>query len=303
MSTLLIIGAVALDRPIRLDAPLRSGGRLRARSLDGSLEGRLGGGGANAGCALLAAGHAVVIGSLVADDAEGQRVRAAAEAAGLDLALTGVRPGVSGRTLVLVEPDGERTIIGLDGSMPNVRPAIDLPSDHPTLLPDGLFIRSAFGGAAEWARLTEGPVVVHWPTYGYDGEADVVVASADDLPADQAEAPFAAVADRIGPRLDWVVVTYGAEGAIAHGRDGARIAARVPPVVALDATGAGDVFAAGVLEALVAGAAMDQALVHGCAWGAAAAGLDSSAPVGAPLGTFRPWRAGPRSGEALAQLA
>jgi sugar/nucleoside kinase (ribokinase family) len=308
MPTLLVIGALALDRPIRLDAPLRSGGRVRGRSLDGALEGRLGGGAANAGCALLAAGHAVLIASLLADDAEGRRVRAAAEAAGLDLSLTGVRrldlsltgvrPGASGRTLVFVEPSGERTIIGLDGSLPEGRPAIDPPSDHPGVRPDGLFIRSAFGGAADWAQLTAGPVILHWPTHGYDGEADVVVASADDLPEGQAAAPFADAAARLGPRLAWVVTTHGAAGAIAHGRDGTRIAAKVPPAVTRDATGAGDAFAAGLLEALAGGASMEQALPHACAWGAAAAGLDSSAPAGAAAGTFQPW-----SGEALAQLA
>jgi len=36
-----------------------------------------------------------------------------------------------------------------------------------------------------------------------------------------------------------------------------------------------------MLDALVAGADTQAALVHACAWGAAAVGLDSSAPVGA----------------------
>src|ERR1700749_4967553 len=122
MPTLLVIGALALDRPIRLDGPLRAGGRLRARSLDGALEGRLGGGGANAGCALLAAGHAVLVGSVLADDRDGRQARALAQAAGLDLQLVRSRPGASTQTLVLIEPNGERTIIGLDGAMPDARP-------------------------------------------------------------------------------------------------------------------------------------------------------------------------------------
>ena len=198
---------------------------------------------------------------------------------------------------MLVEPTGERTIIGLDGAVPDARPALEPPSDHPAVRPDGLFIRAAYDGAADWAAQLVGPVIVHWPAPAYDGEADVVVASADDLPEDVASAPFAAASARIGPRLGWVVVTHGVAGAVAHGRDGARIAASAPPVVTRDATGAGDVFAAGLLDALAGGAAMDQALAHACAWGAAAAGLDRSAPADAP-GTFHPW-----SGEALAQRA
>ena len=298
MPTLLIIGALALDRPIRLDGPLRAGGRLRARSLDGALAGRLGGGAANAGCALLAAGHAVRVASVLADDADGARTRALAQAAGLDLTLVRSRSGATPQTLVLIEPTGERTIIGLDGSMPDARPTLDPPSSHPAAQPDGVFIRSAFDGAADWARQASGPVILHWPAPAYDGEADMVVASADDLPDDVAGDPFAAAATRLGPRLSWVVVTHGAAGAVAHGKDGLRIAAQAPAAVTRDATGAGDVFAAGLLDALVRRAAMDQALAHACAWGAAAAGLDCSAPVDAPAGTFGAW-----SGEALAKLA
>ncbi len=297
MSKLLVIGALALDRPIRLDGPLRSGGRVRARSLGGDLEPRLGGGAANAGCALIAAGHQVLAAAVLADDADGWRARALAEAAGLDLQLTRSRPGTSARTIVLVEPGGERTIIGLDGSMADARPALDPPSARPQVRPDGVFIRTAYDGAADWSRLVPGPVVLHWPAPAYEGEADVVVASADDLPEALAKNPYPAAAQRLGGRLRWVVVTHGAAGAVAHGPDGP-VPAKVAPVPACDATGAGDVFAAGLLDALVAGAGMEAALRHACAWGAAAAGLDSSAPIGVPAGTFSPW-----SGEALAELA
>lgn len=290
MQPLLVIGALALDRPIRLGGPLRSGGRLRAQSLGGALEGRLGGGAANAGCALKAAGHAVQVASIVADDADGRQVRALAQATGLDLAFVRARPGVSARTLVLIEPSGERTIIGLDVVLPTDPPALDPPPQPLDQPPGGVFVRSSFGGAADWARLSKGPVILHWPSPGYDGEADVVVASADDLAEAPAGGPFAtAAAARLGERLGWIVVTHGAAGAVAHGRDGARIAAQPPPVTVRDATGAGDVFAAGLLDALAAGAPMDMALAHACAWGAIATTLDGSAPVGAPTGAFRRW--------------
>jgi sugar/nucleoside kinase (ribokinase family) len=289
MSTLLVIGALALDRPIRLDGPLRSGGRVSGRSLGGALEGRLGGGGANSGCALLAAGHDVQIASVLAGDADGARVRALASAAGLDLERVRTREGASARTVVLLEPTGERTIIGLDWIAPETPPALEPPGEGSGVA--GVFIRTAYAGAAEWARLSNGPVVLHWPAPAYDGEADVVVASSADLPEGVAEAPFAAAAAQLGERLAWVVVTHGEAGAVAFGRDGERIAARVEPVVARDATGAGDAFAAGLLDALVAGAPMERALAHACAWGATAAGLEGSAQVGAPPGTFRAWKA------------
>jgi hypothetical protein len=45
MANLLVVGAVSLDRPVWIDRPLVSGGRLRGRSQDGMLAPRLGGGG------------------------------------------------------------------------------------------------------------------------------------------------------------------------------------------------------------------------------------------------------------------
>jgi hypothetical protein len=44
MSRILIVGALAWDRPVWLEAPVASGIRLRGRTLGGALEGRLGGG-------------------------------------------------------------------------------------------------------------------------------------------------------------------------------------------------------------------------------------------------------------------
>lgn len=228
MRTFLVIGALALDRPIRLDGPLRSGGRLRARSLDGGLEARLGGGAANAGCALRAAGHEVLAAAVVAGDADGRRAMSLAAAAGLDLSPTRVRPGASARTLVLVEPSGERTIIALDGAAPDGRPRLAPPPGDLSIRPAGVFVRSAYDGAADWARLSAGPVILHWPSPAYDGEADVVVASADDLPQDLAAAPYAAAAARLGPRLKWVVVTRGSAGADARRHRGGRRVRRRP---------------------------------------------------------------------------
>ena len=91
-----------------------------------------------------------------------------------------------------------------------------------------------------------------------------------------------------GPRLAWVVVTHGADGARAY--DGSsELFAAAPPARPVDSTGAGDVFAAGLLEALTAGASMTAAMAHASAWGAATVELASSAPLDAPAGLYRPF--------------
>jgi ribokinase len=285
MARLLVIGAVALDRPIRLAAPAAPGARVPGVTLDGRLGGRLGGGGANAAVAWAAAGHAAMVASLVPDDKVGDTALELARAAGLDLSLVRRRPGPSGMTLILLDPSGERTVIGLDADR-SARLPMATPDDLAGWAPDGVFIRSAYEGAEAWARATGGPVLLHWPSPAYRGEADMLVTSADDLDAAFLADPYGAARSVVGERLRWAVVTQGARGATAYGAEG-QVTTPAPPAQVRDATGAGDAFAAGLLEAIVAGADIRAALAHACAWGAAAVALDSSAPLDAPAGTFR----------------
>ena len=285
MARFAVIGALAMDRPVRLSAPLSAGARLSGVSLGGALAGRLGGGGANAGVALLNAGHEVALASLVAQDHDGDAALRAARHAGLDVGQVGRRAGPSRTTMIFVDPEGERTIIGLD-----LAPAVVLPElPAPQMTFDGAFVRSAYPGAEAWARASRGPVIVHYPSAGFAGPADVLVASADDLDAEMSADPLAAGRARMGERLQWAVITRGSAGAVAHGTD--RTAIHVPaPSSVVDATGAGDIFAAGLLEALSLGGSMEAALVHACAWGRVAVGLDSSAPVEAPADAFPSFR-------------
>lgn len=289
MADFLVIGALALDRPVWLEAALERGGRMGGRTLGGQLAPRLGGGGANAGVALVKAGHRVRVASLVASDTDGSQAVAMATAAGLDTTLVGRRPGESRTTLVLIEPDGERLVLGLDVDRARMSlPLLPSPEDHPGIQPGGVYVRAGFPGAAAWADQSRGPVVVHWPAPNYAGPADVVVCSADDLEPGVLAAPFEAARAVFGARLAAIVVTHGGDGARAHCAE-ATFAVRPPPAEVVDATGAGDTFAAGLLEALCAGAGLEAALQHACAWGAVTVGLASSAPVDAPAGAYRPF--------------
>jgi ribokinase len=279
--SLLVIGAVALDRPVRLAGPLKPGARLGAVSLGDSLAGRLGGGGATAAVALRSAGCHVALASIVAEDADGDHALELAARSGANLRLVIRRPGDSRTTLILIDPDGERTIIGL-GARPSSLPT--LPS--PDAIFDGVLVRSPYPGAEAWAAAALGPIVVHWPAPTFQGPADVVVGSADDLHPTVLTDPYRAAAARHGERLAWAVVTRGKDGASAFG-PGRRVDVRAPTAKVVDSTGAGDVFAAGLLAALSAGRGIEEALATASAWGAATVGLSSSAPTDAPHGTFR----------------
>ena len=283
MAEFLVIGALALDRPVWLSGPLSPGARLRGRSLKGALAGRLGGGGANAGVALARAGHGVALAAFAAAGDDGDAALAAARAAGLDTGRVRRRAG-GGVTLILIDPDGERVVLGLDVEAAPL-PPLSPPAEGEGF--DGLYIRSPYPGADAWARACRGPVVAHWPAGNFGGPCDVLVASADDCPPEELADPFAAGRAQVGARLKWMVVTHGAGDVVAY--DGARsISVTPPPARMVDATGAGDVFAAGLLDALAAGADMEEALPHACAWGAIAVGLESSAPLTGAFRAFRP---------------
>ncbi len=283
-----MIGALAWDRPIRLSGPLTAGARLVGTSLEGRLAGRLGGGGANAATALARAGRRAALASVIGADAVADTAMAEACAAGIDLALVRRRPGESKMTLILIDAAGERVVMALDWT-PELPPAIATPAERPDLRVAGLLIRSAYPGAADWAEACRGPVILHWPSPAYRGRADVVVASADDLEPVSLRDPLAAAREVLGAGVAWTVITHGAAGAAAHG-DGGVLRAAAPAAKVVDATGAGDVFAAGLLDALSLGASMETALSQACAWGSAAVGLDSSAPLNAAPSDFPAFR-------------
>ncbi|MBR7618721.1 hypothetical protein JKL49_04905 [Phenylobacterium sp. 20VBR1] len=284
MAKFLVIGALALDRPVRLSGPLASGGRLLGRTLEGALAGRLGGGAANAGVALARAGHEAVVIGVLAQDSEGDACLAQAQAAGLDTRRVVRREGASRTTLILIEPGGERLVLGLDFEAAKL-PSLPAPGPDETF--DGLYVRAPYPGAEASVAACRGPVVAHWPAGGFAGPCDVLVASMDDCDAATLADPFGAGRAQVGERLGWMVLTRGGHSVTAY--DGKRVLrATPPPAKVVDATGAGDCFAAGLLEALTAGADMASALAHACAWGAIAVTLDASAPLGGRFPVFRP---------------
>ena len=279
MARILLIGNLNCDRVWRLDRPMQPGDRIVYR-MEGD---RLGGAGAITGGALAYAGHDVRIAAALGDDATGDWVIAQAHDLSLDTAEIERQEGPTAPVHVMVDPAGERTIL-TSADRFVYRPPPDLAA-RPV---DALYV-NCHGDAVEpfleAATAQVGLVIAQIPRrVGERRPAHVLIASQHDLAAWSIALSLEAARVIAGPALRWLVVTRGADGAEAMSAD-ERHSAAAPPADVVDATGAGDVFAAGLIDGLVRGGTMPDALAKGVAWGAYAV----TCPTSIPPPAFRDW--------------
>ncbi len=290
MARILTYGGLNWDRVVQLTAPATPGARAVGFSQGGALEGRLGGAAANTGVGLVLMGHDVAIVATVPHSPDGDAAVEAARAAGLDVTRVLRDPDMAGRTLILLDPDGERIVLGLDpapsldalwaaAAARDARACADAAiAAAQDFAPEAVYA-SGFGRApAAYLALADRLAVQQWPSgEPHKSPAHVVLASARDVGAAAGSDPFPAAERFAGETVEWVVVTRGADGASAY--DGRRaIHVSAPAATVVDATGAGDAFAAGLIHALLEGAAMEAALPHACGWGAHAVAHAGSHP-------------------------
>jgi sugar/nucleoside kinase (ribokinase family) len=208
--------------------------------------------------------------------------------------------GGSPRALILLDAKGERTILVLGGGepWPQPLPLRDLP---PAADPACVYVESYELFPTTIADRFPDALLIATPPAGGGSPwpAEIIVGSERQYPADVLDAPYESARAVAQTRLRWVVVTRGAQGADAYGREGCyRVAGR--PARQVDATGAGDAFATGLIAALLAGCHIEDAMERGAAQGAAAVEVLQSLPpdwVEGIDGTQAPEpRNGPRGG-------
>lgn len=281
---------MAWDRPLFLNRPLSPGARAQAIcGLSDALslpEGRLGGGAANAAAALINAGHHAAVASAVELGPVGDKILEAASNIGIDSQFVERADFGEHVTLILIEPSGERTVLGLQSSSEKKRAKIPAIFDaFQTALTaaqarsnfDGLFLRTGDAFQPTGLSSFEGVILTHGPI-SKPVPSDYIVASRDDL-KDRGLEPKAAFAQMravAGDRFKALIITAGPEGGAAYTSE-KEVHYQTPSVQQVDATGAGDCFAAGFLEAISAGGSLRDALTHGAHWGAQTASRISSA--------------------------
>ncbi|MGO4999684.1 PfkB family carbohydrate kinase [Oceanisphaera sp. W20_SRM_FM3] len=276
MANIRLLANLNCDHVLALDEPLTAGSRLQYRDQGR----RLGGGGANTGIGLLWAGHNVRILSRVGNDETGAWLLQSATRLGLDISEVEQFVGETGELLVLVDGAGERTILR-QHSLPA------LPNELPSSSVDCLYVNYDGADAATYmaAALGQTLVVSQYPKGGrWPRPCQIMIASYADLAVGLGvelsahRDPLWQHAQQLaGDSLQWLVVTNGEQGAEAFSAT-QHIQVPAPVVSVVDATGAGDAFAGGLINALLARLPMASALAQASQWAAYTLSSSSSIP-------------------------
>jgi ribokinase len=289
VSGIVVLGDVMVDVVTRLSVPLAPGSDAPALI-------RLHGGGsaANTAAWLAQAGAEPVLVGRVGDDERGRGARDELRAAGVDARLVADPDLPTGTCVVIVGPDGERTmapdagandglsdadlsddVLGAAGHLHVAGYALLRPGSRPAA-------RAAISRALEHGMpvsVDPSSAALLSPEFlDHAAGAGLLLPNADEARMLSGEGDPERAARALATRFGEVVVTLGADGALwTDGRESVR-ADPVPVEAAVDSTGAGDAFAAGLLAARLDGAAPAEALAAGARLAAEAVGRPGGRP-------------------------
>ncbi|MEH6634765.1 MAG: adenosine kinase [Halioglobus sp.] len=232
--------------------------------------------GGSAGNSMIAAaqfGAPTFMSCKVSDDADGDIYLADLEAAGVDHNLTGERAtGITGKCLVLITPDAERsmnTYLGISETLSTEQLDAQAIASSEYLYIEGYLVTSPTGRAAaikarEIAEAAGVKTSLSFSDPGMveffrDGMAEIIGARVNLVFCNEAEAMGWAQSDnrevaieKLKQIADNFVITLGSAGALTY--DGVSLT-EIPPhkVQAVDSNGAGDMFAGAFLYAITRG--------------------------------------------------
>jgi len=274
MSNILLLANLNCDRVLQLDRQLITGGRHYYADKGR----RLGGGGANTGLGLIYAGHKVTLVSQVGNDKTADWLLAEASIQGLDCSLLQRNELDTPELLLVMTPDGERTIIRPQ------RPVFTLGQ-----VPDfnhwqALYINSSAVGSERWAQtaLTHTLVIAQLAKDSRARPCHVLISSKSDMKNHDVDVNNNDKLWRYGQQiasnsLQYFIITDGENGAVAYSnKEPVSVSSVAAKVV--DTTGAGDAFASGLIDALLNKQDIEKAMKAGSKWAAIAVATASSIP-------------------------
>jgi ribokinase len=254
MSTILIIGGVNLDRVWRLGSPLRSG----RRHIYTSCETRIGGGGFNTGVALRTLGHEVALATTLADDPNRQICPDTLKSRGFIADQVHVSQNPIVPVEIFVDPLGERTIVT------NTAAEVDRLGNFHLGNADLVYVNARRVDSKLLKEFgSRVPIVAQFPLHPDERRpAHIIIGSASDFDFACDQDLFRLARRVAGGAVQALILTGGSSAVQIWERTG-RTLLPVAPLQPLDSTGAGDVFAAGVIDALIGGASVLQCAQRG----------------------------------------
>ncbi len=245
MATILTIARANIDRVWHLTAPLVAGGRNSYKSIDE----RYGGGGFYTGIALVTLKHRVRLAATIADDPKGRRFRSDLIKFGFDVEYVKMVAGQMKPVEVLVDPWGERTIIAPATVEHGI--VADLPLDDI----DVVYVNARRVEPRLMEAATERSLVVAQAPLepGERRPCHFLIASHSDLSPAQKADPLSFAQTAAGDALRAYIVTDGARPVRIYSADGDGTIPVCPLSQIDDSSGAGDVFCAGLIDALTRG--------------------------------------------------
>ncbi|MEU6080724.1 ribokinase [Streptomyces sp. NPDC047108] len=291
---LLVVGSANADLVVRVDRRPAAGETV----LGSDLAVHPGGKGANQAVAAARLGARTALLARVGEDGHGRLLLESLRAAGVDTSAVLVGGAPTGVALITVDPAGDNSIVVSPGANARLAPADVTGTARPAAgaavvslqleIPPETVAATVRAAAAAGTRvvLNASPpaplpadvLAACDPLVVNEHEARVLLGERPEEDADEPEA-WASALTALGPRS--VVVTLGAEGALAHG-DGASVRVPSPPVQAVDTTGAGDAFTGALAWRLASGEDLETAVRFAVRVGAAAvtrAGAQESFPA------------------------
>jgi ribokinase len=281
----IVVGDLVTDVLVAHAGPIEIGSDTAAAITVGG-----GGQAANTAAWLAHRGRPVTLVAAVGDDPAGRERVAELTAAGVRCAVR-AHPGVATGSVVVLAGPQERTMITDRGASLLLDPddvvaAIKAagaghlhlsgyPLLHEGSRPAGLAALAAASGqglttsvdaaSAAPLRAVGARAFLAWVR-----DADLLLCNADEADVLAGAGPAAEQAGRLTAHVANAVVKQGAAGACWAARDGQLWQGTAPRVPVKDPTGAGDAFAAGLLDAWSSGAGPQAALAAGAALGAEA---------------------------------
>ncbi|NRD71952.1 ribokinase [Shewanella sp. VB17] len=269
MANILLVANLNCDRILNLDKPLQMGGRFHYQ--DGGK--RLGGGGANTGIGLVWAKHTVTLVSQVGKDKLGDWLLAEASTQGIDCHLIQRYEKNTCEMLLVMTPDGERTIIRPE------RPVFELAKPPVWGQWDAVYFNSSAKGCESWANsaLNHCLVLAQLAKDDRSRPCDILIASMTDIQGRSQLPPWEYGLTIAGDSLKYFIITDGVDGSYLYTHDGCKhVDSTLAKVV--ETTGAGDAYAAGLLHGLTSGLGIIESMTEAGVWASFAVATQSSIP-------------------------